>query len=92
MPAAGDAGEEEGREAVMRAGLPSMLPRLLAEGEEEARLAAVWSVINLTNSGEDYPEAPKRVAALREAGVSAVRTPPSPSRTRPCKPREPSNY
>lgn len=66
-------GEEEGREAIMQAGLPAMLPRLLSVGEEEARLAAVWCVINLTNNGPDYPDSPNRVAALREAGVSAVR-------------------
>lgn len=58
---------------MLGAGLGAHLPRLLAEGEEEVRLAALWAVINLTNSSDDCPGAAKRVAALRDAGVSAVR-------------------
>ncbi len=67
------AGEENSRDGMMAAGLGPHLGRLLAEGGEEVRLAAVWAVINLTSADDARPGAAKRVAALREAGVSAVR-------------------
>lgn len=60
---------------MLAAGLGPHLGRLLREGSEDVRLAAVWTVINLTSAGEARPGAAKRVAALREACVSAVSRP-----------------
>ena len=60
---------------MLAAGLSPHLGRLLREGSEDVRLAAVWTVINLTSAGEARPGAAKRVAALREACVSAVSRP-----------------
>ncbi|CAL8464825.1 g4360 [Coccomyxa elongata] len=66
------AGEEEGRDGILEAGLAAHLPSLLLTEGDDLRLAAVWAVINLTSSGDECPGAAKRVAILREAGVSAV--------------------
>ena len=60
---------------MLAAGLGPHLGRLLREGSDDVRLAAVWTVINLTSAGEARPGAAKRVAALREACVSAVSRP-----------------
>lgn len=57
---------------MLAAGLAPMLPDILRHGEEDAKEGAIWCVINLTASGEGFPGAAKRVAALREAGAFAV--------------------
>lgn len=57
----------------MAAGLAPLLPDILQHGDEDAKEAAVWCVINLTTSGAEHPGAVKRVAALREAGADLAR-------------------
>ena len=63
------AGAEAGRDAILAAGMAPLLPAILQHGDEDAKEAAVWCVINLTTSGAEHPGAVRRVAALREAGA-----------------------
>ena len=49
------AGEEEERELLMSAGVPALVVPLLADADTNVRLAALWTVINLTNGSALLP-------------------------------------